>query len=70
MAVATARSVSGSPDLCHVWCTSCWWGGDVPAGEAPKVAASHAASLEHLLNELDDALFEQQLESVRDGRGY
>jgi hypothetical protein len=69
MAVAIARSVSGRPEQCHVWCTSCWLGGDVPAGEALKVAATHAASLDHLLNALDDVLFERQMEYVRDERG-
>jgi hypothetical protein len=70
MAVAITRSVSGSPDQCHVWCTSCWWGGDVPKGKAVEIANVHAASLEHLLNQLDDALFALQVERVRVKRGY
>jgi hypothetical protein len=69
MAVAIARSVSGCADQCHVWCTSCWWGGDVPVDKAVEIAASHAASLEHLLNQLDDALFALLVEGVRDERG-
>jgi hypothetical protein len=70
MAVAIARSVSGRPDQCHVWCTSCIWGGDVPTGKAVEIVNVHAASPEHLQNQLDDALFERQMEGVREERGY
>ena len=68
--VATARSVSGSPDQCHVWCTSCWWGDDVPADQAAEIATTHAASLDHSANQLDDLLFAVLSEAVGDERGY
>jgi hypothetical protein len=69
--VATAPSVSGSPDQCHVWCTSClMWGDDVPADQAAEIATTHAASLDHPANQLDDLLFAVLSEAVRDERGY
>ena len=69
--VAIARSVSGRPDQCHVWCATCLlWGDDVPADQAAEIATTHAASLDHLANQLKDLLVAVLSEGIRDERGY